>query len=120
MRPRAAPGRGLARQPSLIATGEIRGSCSSGPSSCLRAQAMGSLECCTHPDIQSEEGFHMTTAQDKIAQDLQEAHAMELALAPPLQAHSAMTPTGPYRTALERHRRETQGHADRVARRLRD
>lgn len=62
----------------------------------------------------------MTTAQDKIAQYLQEAHAMELALARTLQAHSAMTPTGPYRTALERHRRETQAHADRVARRLRD
>ena len=62
----------------------------------------------------------MTRAQDKIAQYLQEAHAMELALARTLQAHSAMTPTGPYRTALERHRRETQGHADRVARRLRD
>ncbi len=61
-----------------------------------------------------------TTAQDKIAQYLQEAHAMELALARTLQAHSAMTPTGPYRTALERHRRETQAHADRVARRLRD
>ncbi|HKG38164.1 MAG TPA: DUF892 family protein [Conexibacter sp.] len=62
----------------------------------------------------------MTIAQDKIAQYLQEAHAMELALARTLQAHSAMTPTGEYRSALERHRRETQRHAEAVARRLRE
>jgi ferritin-like metal-binding protein YciE len=62
----------------------------------------------------------MTTAQDKIAQYLHEAHAMELALARTLQAHSAMTPAGEYRSALERHRRETQRHADAVARRLRE
>ena len=61
----------------------------------------------------------MTTAQDKIAQYLVEAHAMELALARTLQAHSAMTPRGPYRTALDRHLRETHGHADAIERRLR-
>jgi ferritin-like metal-binding protein YciE len=60
----------------------------------------------------------MTTTQDKIVQYLHEAHAMELALARTLQAHSAMTPAGAYRTALERHRRETREHADRLARRL--
>jgi ferritin-like metal-binding protein YciE len=62
----------------------------------------------------------MTTAQDKIAQYLHEAHAMELALASTLGAHSAMTPAGEYRSALDRHRRETQRHADAVARRLRE
>ena len=62
----------------------------------------------------------MTTAQDKIAQYLHEAHAMELALARTLQAHSAMTPAGEYRSALDRHRRDTQRHADAVARRLRE
>jgi ferritin-like metal-binding protein YciE len=62
----------------------------------------------------------MTTAQDKVAQYLHEAHAMELALARTLQAHSAMTPAGEYRGALDRHRRETQRHADAVARRLRE
>lgn len=62
----------------------------------------------------------MTTAQDKIAQYLHEAHAMELALARTLQAHAAMTPTGEYRSALDRHRRETQRHADALARRLRE
>jgi ferritin-like metal-binding protein YciE len=62
----------------------------------------------------------MTTAKDKIAQYLHEAHAMELALASTLQAHRAMTPTGPYRSALDRHVRETRGHADAIARRLRE
>jgi ferritin-like metal-binding protein YciE len=62
----------------------------------------------------------MTIAQDKVAQYLQEAHAMELALVRTLQAHTAMTPTGEYRSALDRHLRETRGHADKVARRLRE
>jgi ferritin-like metal-binding protein YciE len=62
----------------------------------------------------------MTTTQDKIAQYLHEAHAMELALVRTLQAHSAMTPTGPYRSVLQRHLRETREHADRVARRSRE
>ncbi len=62
----------------------------------------------------------MTTAQDKLVQYLHEAHAMELALVRTLQAHSAMTPAGEYRSALDRHRRETQRHADAVARRLRE
>ncbi len=61
----------------------------------------------------------MTTAQDKIAQYLREAHAMELALARTLQAHGAMTPSGTYRSALDSHQRETRGHADALARRLR-
>lgn len=61
----------------------------------------------------------MSTSQDKIAQYLHEAHAMELALVRTLQAHSAMTPAGPYKSALDRHLRETRGHADAIARRLR-
>jgi len=62
----------------------------------------------------------MTTAQDKLVQYLHEAHAMELALARTLQAHSAMTPAGEYRSALDRHRRDTKRHADAVMRRLRE
>jgi ferritin-like metal-binding protein YciE len=62
----------------------------------------------------------MTTAQDKLVQYLHEAHAMEHALLRTLQAHSAMTPAGEYRSALDRHRRETQRHADAVMRRLRE
>jgi ferritin-like metal-binding protein YciE len=62
----------------------------------------------------------MTRSQQKIAQYLDEAHAMELALVRTLQTHRAMAPAGPYRAALDRHLRETQDHADRVARRLRE
>lgn len=61
-----------------------------------------------------------TKTQDKIAQHLHEAHAMELALARTLEAHAAMTPPGPYRAALDRHLRETRDHAERVQRRLAD
>jgi ferritin-like metal-binding protein YciE len=62
----------------------------------------------------------MTSSQDKIAQYLHEAQAMELSLVRTLQAHRAMTPAGEYRTALERHLRETRGHAEHVSRRLRE
>ncbi len=57
---------------------------------------------------------------DKVVQYLHEAQAMELALVRTLQAHVAITPTGPYRTALDRHLRETERHADGIARRLRE
>jgi ferritin-like metal-binding protein YciE len=60
----------------------------------------------------------MTTTDDKLVQYLTEAHAMELALVRTLQAHVAMTPSGGYRGELERHLRETRGHAERIARRL--
>ncbi len=62
----------------------------------------------------------MPTTNDKIVQYLHEAEAMELGLVRTLQAHVAMTPAGPYRTQLDRHLRETRGHADRIARRLRE
>lgn len=62
----------------------------------------------------------MTTTEDKLVQYLVEARAMELALVRTLQANIAMTPSGRYRTALEQHLRETQGHADRIGRRLAD
>ncbi len=62
----------------------------------------------------------MTTAQDKIVQYLQEAHALELTLVRTLQAHRAITPAGVYRSALDRHLRDTRGHAERIERRLRD
>jgi ferritin-like metal-binding protein YciE len=56
----------------------------------------------------------------KLTQYLNEAHASEQALVRVLQAQIAMTPRGTYRTALERHLRETQDHAQRVARRLQE
>lgn len=62
----------------------------------------------------------MTTTEDKIVQYLNEARAMELTLVRTLQAHIAMTPSGDYRSSLERHLRETRDHADRIRRRLAD
>ena len=62
----------------------------------------------------------MPTTQDKIVQYLHEAQAMELTLVRTLQGHIAMTPTGSYRTELDRHLRETRGHADAIAQRLRE
>lgn len=62
----------------------------------------------------------MTSSHEKITQYLQEAQAMELALVRTLQAHRGIAPTGEYRSALDRHLRETREHADRVGRRLRE
>ena len=45
--------------------------------------------------------------QDKIVQYLSEAHASELALVRELQAQIAMTPSGRYRSGLEKHLQET-------------
>ncbi|MEA2221496.1 MAG: hypothetical protein QOJ35_4122 [Solirubrobacteraceae bacterium] len=60
----------------------------------------------------------MTDPTDKLVQYLDEAHASELALVRELQAQIAITPRGSYRTLLEKHLRETRGHADRLRRRL--
>jgi ferritin-like metal-binding protein YciE len=57
--------------------------------------------------------------EQKIVQYLNEAHATEVALISELQAQIAMTPGGTYRTALERHLRETRDHARQVESRLR-
>jgi ferritin-like metal-binding protein YciE len=56
----------------------------------------------------------------KLAQYLMEARAIELALTRTLQAHIAITPSGNYRRALERHLRETSDHAKRVERRAKE
>ena len=57
-------------------------------------------------------------AEHKLVQYLGEAHASELGLTRVLQSQIAMTPSGNYRNALERHLRETRSHADRVERRI--
>jgi ferritin-like metal-binding protein YciE len=57
---------------------------------------------------------------EKIVQYLNEAHASEVGLVRVLQSQIAMTPRGSYRTALEKHLRETRGHAERVRARLRE
>jgi ferritin-like metal-binding protein YciE len=62
----------------------------------------------------------MTAEQQKIVQYLSEAQASERALTRVLQSQIAMTPRGTYRTALEAHLTQTQGHADRVGTRLQE
>jgi ferritin-like metal-binding protein YciE len=57
-------------------------------------------------------------AENKILQYLNEAHATEVGLIRVLQSQIAVTPRGGYRTALERHLRETRDHASRLERRL--
>jgi len=58
------------------------------------------------------------SAEQKVVQYLNEAHAMEQALAGVLLSQIAMTPRGRYREALEAHLRETRNHAKRLERRL--
>jgi ferritin-like metal-binding protein YciE len=60
----------------------------------------------------------MDTRQQKVVQYLDEAHASEMALTRVLQSQLAMTPRGSYRSAIEKHLRETQDHARRLERRL--
>ena len=62
----------------------------------------------------------MNTAQQKLVQYLNEAHATELALVRVLQEQVAMTPRGSYRSGLQTHLHETREHAQRVERRLRE
>jgi ferritin-like metal-binding protein YciE len=60
----------------------------------------------------------MNKGTQKIHQYLDEAHATEVGLVRDLQSQIAMTPRGSYRTALERHLRETRDHARRIEERL--
>ena len=60
----------------------------------------------------------MTSSEQKIVQQLNEAHALEAALVQTLTAHIAMTPEGAYRSLLEQHLEETRSHAQRILHRL--
>ena len=62
----------------------------------------------------------MNTAQQKLVQYLNEAHATEQALIRVLQSQIAMTPRGSHRSGLETHLRETREHAQRVERRVQE
>ncbi|MDQ3091495.1 MAG: ferritin-like domain-containing protein [Actinomycetota bacterium] len=57
--------------------------------------------------------------KDKVIQQLDEIHALELALVQTLTAHIAMTPRGDHRNVLERHLGETRRQAERIRSRLR-
>ena len=57
--------------------------------------------------------------KDKVIQQLDEIHALELALVQTLTAHVAMTPRGDHRSVLERHLGETRRQAERIRSRLR-
>lgn len=60
------------------------------------------------------------TAEEKIVQYLSEANATEKGLERTLEVHIAMTPSGSYRTLLNRHLGETKAHSTRIERRLRE
>lgn len=62
----------------------------------------------------------MTRSDQKVLQYLKEARASELALTRVLQSQIAMTPGGPFRSALEQHLEETRGHAQRLQARTRE
>ena len=57
-------------------------------------------------------------ASQKVAQYLGEAKASEDALVRVLQSQIAMTPSGSYRSGLEKHLEETRAHSRRVGRRM--
>jgi ferritin-like metal-binding protein YciE len=61
---------------------------------------------------------HMNKSEQKVVQYLREARDSEDALVRTLQSQIAMTPRGSYRSALDKHLDETQGHAKKVADRL--
>jgi ferritin-like metal-binding protein YciE len=60
----------------------------------------------------------MEMTENKLLQYLNEARATETGLVRVLQSQIALTPRGDYRSALERHLRETRQHAARLERRL--
>jgi ferritin-like metal-binding protein YciE len=60
----------------------------------------------------------MSRSTQKVVQYLNEAHASEVGLVRVLQSQIAMTPRGAYRSALEKHLRETRDHAERVQTRI--
>ena len=58
------------------------------------------------------------TQKELVLQYLTEAHALETALVTNLGAHSGMTPSGTYKTLLDRHRKTTEEHAAAVEKRI--
>jgi ferritin-like metal-binding protein YciE len=70
------------------------------------------------PASRQQKAGPMKPSQQKLVQYLGEAHATEQALVRVLQEQLAVTPSGKYQDALQRHLRETRSHGDRVRTRL--
>jgi len=68
--------------------------------------------------INTEDIAQLEAGRVLLVTQLEEAHANELAAVTTLGAHAAMTPAGPYRRLLERHRAETREQAERLQTRL--
>ncbi len=68
--------------------------------------------------INTEDIGQLEAGRSLLVQMLQEAHGAEAFAGTTLQAHSAMTPEGPYRSILERHLVETRDQAQRLQERL--
>jgi len=67
-----------------------------------------------------KEADSMSQSKQKVVQYLNEAHATEVGVTRVLQSQIAMTPSGSYRSGLEKHLNETRDHAERVQDRLSD
>jgi len=72
----------------------------------------------TPVQINTEDIAQLEAGRALLVSQLEEAHGNELAALTTLSAHAAMTPTGQYRTLLERHHKETRAQADRLQDRL--
>ncbi|MEA2433571.1 MAG: hypothetical protein QOG54_1028 [Actinomycetota bacterium] len=60
----------------------------------------------------------MDRSKQKVIDLLVDAHSNEVALIDVLQAHLSMAERGSYRSTVEAHLRETEQHAEKIARRL--
>jgi ferritin-like metal-binding protein YciE len=74
----------------------------------------------SEPTIDTNDPAQREAGRALLLKHLEEAHATEQALVTNLRAHIAMTPSGSYRSSLERHLSETQEHERAVARRIRE
>src|SRR4051812_7988495 len=70
------------------------------------------------PTIDTSDLAQLEAGRTLIVQHLNEAHATETALVTTLTAHISMTPSGSYRTLLERHLQETRDQAEAIEERL--
>jgi ferritin-like metal-binding protein YciE len=79
------------------------------------------LGTCSHQPPKEEAQIAMAEMNErdaKLVQYLSEAYGKERELETALQAHIAMTATGPYKKRLQQHLKETKAHAKQVERRI--